>query len=107
VHPGGYAAELMSECIVRLEKTACPEFVEVASETLKVQITATGPYRYRLEGMVYALLHIKTIDSSIKNPALGHEFGPNGVLVSGMMIRDTRLLEALMYPVILLESVLM
>jgi len=50
----------MAECLARLEETACPELVEGASQTLKVQITTTGPYRYCLEGMVYALLRIKT-----------------------------------------------
>jgi hypothetical protein len=30
------------------------EPVEAASQTLKSQITATGPYRYRLEEMVHA-----------------------------------------------------
>ena len=63
-----YAPEPMAECIARLEETACPELVEAASQTLKVQITATGPYRYRLGGIVRALLHIKTIECSIKNP---------------------------------------
>jgi hypothetical protein len=49
----------MVECIARLEETA--------SQTLKDQITATGPYRYRLEGIACASLHIKTIEFSIKN----------------------------------------
>ena len=49
----GLRPEPMAECIVRLE--------DMTSQTLKVQITATGPYRYRLEGIVRALLHIKTI----------------------------------------------
>ena len=44
------APELMAECIARLEETAY--------QTLKVQITAAGLYRYRLEGIVRALLHI-------------------------------------------------
>ena len=38
-----YAPEPMAECIARLEETACPELVEAASQTLKVQITATAP----------------------------------------------------------------
>jgi hypothetical protein len=50
----------MAECIARLEETAF--------QTLKDQITATDPYRYRLGGIVRALLHIKTSKSSIKNP---------------------------------------
>ena len=58
----------MAECIARLEETACPELVEAASQTLKVQITAASPYRYRLEGIVRALLHTETIECSIKNP---------------------------------------
>jgi len=33
----------------------------------QVQITATGPYRYRLEGIVRALLHIRINGNSIKN----------------------------------------
>jgi hypothetical protein len=41
----------MAECVARLE--------EMASQNLKDQITATGPYRYRLEGMVHVSLHIK------------------------------------------------
>ncbi len=56
----GLRPELMVECIARLEETA--------SQTLKDQITATGPYRYRLEGIARASLHIKTIEFSIKNP---------------------------------------
>ena len=64
----GLRPEPMAECIVRLEETVCPELVEAASQTLKVQITATCPYRYRLGGIVRALLHIKTIDCTIKNP---------------------------------------
>ena len=63
-----YAPEPMAECIARLEETACPEFVEAASQTLKDQITATDPYSYRLGGIVRALLHIITIECSIKNP---------------------------------------
>jgi hypothetical protein len=55
-----YAPEPMAECMARLEETA--------SQTLRVQITATSPYRYRFEGMVHTLLHIKTIECSIKNP---------------------------------------
>jgi len=58
----------MAECIARLEETACPELVEAAPQTLKVQITAAGPYRYRLEGIVRASLHVKIIENSIKNP---------------------------------------
>ncbi len=49
----------MAECIARLEETT--------SKTLKDQITATGSYRYHLEGIVRALLHIKKIVCSIKN----------------------------------------
>ena len=76
----------MAECIARLKETACPELVEAAcpelveaacpelveaaSQTLKVQITATGPYRYPLGGIVRALLHIRAIECSIKN----HEY---------------------------------
>jgi len=56
----GLRPEPMAKCIVRMEK--------MASQTLKVQITATGPYRYRLEGIVRALLHITTIECSIRNP---------------------------------------
>jgi hypothetical protein len=52
--------------IARLEETACPEPVEAASQTLKDQITATVPYRYRLGGMVRASSHIKTIEFSSK-----------------------------------------
>ncbi len=71
-----YAPEPMAECIARLEETACPELacpeiveeVEAASQTLKVQISATGPYRYRLEGIVLASLHIRIIGNSVKNP---------------------------------------
>ena len=69
----------MAECIVRLEKIACPELVEAASQTLKVQITATGPYRYRLEGIVRALLHIiqpnfpsRILKMNLRNDATGH-----------------------------------
>jgi hypothetical protein len=62
-----YAPEPMAECIARLEEAACPELVEAASQTLKVQITATDPYRYRLGEIARALLHIKTIECSIKN----------------------------------------
>ena len=50
---------------------ACPELVEgveAASQTLKVQITATDPHRYRLEGIVRALLYIRIIDNSNQNP---------------------------------------
>ena len=46
-----YAYELMAEWLVRLKETA--------PKTLKGQITATGPYRYRLEGIVYAPFHNK------------------------------------------------
>ena len=56
----GLRPEPMAEYIARLEETAY--------QTLKDQITATGPYRYRLEGMVHALSHTKTIECSIKNP---------------------------------------
>ena len=56
----GLRPEPMAKCIVRLEETA--------SQTLKVQIAPTDPYRYRLGGIVRALLHIKTIEYSIKNP---------------------------------------
>jgi hypothetical protein len=45
---GGLRPEPMAECIVRLK--------EIASQTLKVQITATGLYRYRLERTVHAFL---------------------------------------------------
>jgi hypothetical protein len=51
----GLRSELMLECLARLE--------EKASQTLKDQITVTGLYRYRLEGIVHALLHIKTLES--------------------------------------------
>ena len=44
----GLHPEPMAECIARLKETA--------SQTLKVQITATGPHRYRLGGIVRALL---------------------------------------------------
>jgi hypothetical protein len=64
----GLRPELMVECIACLKETACPELVEATSQTLKAQITATGPYRYHLEGMVRASSHIKTIQCSIKNP---------------------------------------
>ena len=47
VNPGGNASEPIAECIARLEETAF--------QTLKDQITATSPYRYRLERIVYAL----------------------------------------------------
>ena len=57
--PGGYAPEPMAEYITRLK--------EIASQTLEDQITATDPYRYRLEGIVRALLHIRIIGNSIKN----------------------------------------
>ncbi len=60
VRPGGYPPEPAAECMARLE--------ESSSQTLKVQITTTGPYRYRLEGIVLAELHIQTIEWSIKNP---------------------------------------
>ena len=61
VHSGEYTPEPMAECIARLKETA--------SQTLKVQITATGPYRYHLEGIVRALLHIKAIECSFnKSP---------------------------------------
>ena len=56
--------DILSDLLI---KSACPELVEAASQTLKAQITATSPYRYRLEGVVHALLHIKTIECSIKN----------------------------------------
>jgi hypothetical protein len=55
-----YAPEPMAECIPRLE--------EKASQTLKSQITTTGPYRYRLGGIVHTLLHVQTIEYSIKKP---------------------------------------
>lgn len=42
----------MAECTLRMEETV--------RQTLKDQITATEPYRYRLEAMVHALLRIKT-----------------------------------------------
>jgi hypothetical protein len=45
VCPGGYATEPMAECIARLE--------EMASQTLKVQITASTPYRYHIEGKAH------------------------------------------------------
>ena len=50
VHPRGYVSETMAECIARSEEMAC--------QTLKAQITATGLYRYRLEGIARALLHM-------------------------------------------------
>ena len=46
----GLRLETMAECLARLE--------EMAYQTLKAEITATGLYRYRLEGIVRALLHI-------------------------------------------------
>ena len=55
-----YAQKLMGESITRLKRAT--------SKTLKGQITATGPYRYRLEGIAHVPLHIKTIETSIKNP---------------------------------------
>jgi hypothetical protein len=60
VRPGVSPRTCGGMYIARLEETA--------SHTLKVQITATGPYRYRLGGIVRALLHIETIECSIKNP---------------------------------------
>jgi hypothetical protein len=57
----------MAECITRLKEKACPELVEAASQTLKDQITATDPYRYRLGGIARALLHIRIIGNSAKN----------------------------------------
>ena len=57
----GLRPEPMAECI-----TAWPELVEAASQTLKDQITETGPYRYRLGGIVHALLQIISIECSIK-----------------------------------------
>ena len=48
-----YAYELFAEWLARLKETA--------SKTLKGQITTTGPYRYRLEGIVHVLFHIKPI----------------------------------------------
>jgi hypothetical protein len=48
-----YAYEFMAECLVRME--------EAAPKTLKGQITATGPYRYRLEGIIRAALHSRII----------------------------------------------
>jgi hypothetical protein len=54
-----YTPEPMTECIARLE--------EVAPQTLKVQITATGRYRYRLEGIVRVLSHIRIIEDFVKN----------------------------------------
>ena len=41
-----YAQKLLAEYLARLEETAL--------KTLRGQITATGPYRYRLEGIVRA-----------------------------------------------------
>jgi hypothetical protein len=49
----------MAEGIARLEETA--------SQTLKVQITATGLYRYRLGGMAHDVLHIKKHVTKCKN----------------------------------------
>ncbi len=49
----------MAVSIARLEETA--------SLILKVQVTATGPYRYRLEGIVHASLHAIIIEKSVKN----------------------------------------
>jgi len=62
----------MAEYIARLKETACPELVEAASQTLKVQITATCLYRYRLEGMGYALSHNKesSVPSQTKSISL-------------------------------------
>jgi len=58
--PRGVRPEHVAECIARLE--------EKASQTLKDQITATGPYRYRFEGIVRVSLHIRIVECSIKNP---------------------------------------
>ncbi len=54
-----YSPEPMAEYIARLKETA--------PQTLKDQITASDPCRYRFEGMVHALLHKITIECSIKN----------------------------------------
>ncbi len=71
--PGGYASEPMVECISPLKEKSCPELVypelveevEVASQTLKAQITVYGPYRCRLEGIVRASLHTYKTDRAM------------------------------------------
>jgi hypothetical protein len=62
----GLRPEPMVECIARWK--------EKASQTLKAQITATNPYRYRLGGIVRASLHFKTIECSFKNPSRSFPF---------------------------------
>ena len=59
-----YAPESMAECIARLKETA--------SQTLKVQITATGPYSYRFEGIVHAFLHIKKPEDNLMDSDTKH-----------------------------------
>jgi hypothetical protein len=53
-----YVYGLLADWLVRLKETA--------PKTLKGQITATGSYRYRLEGIVHAAFHIRSIKNSIK-----------------------------------------
>ena len=49
----------MAKCIALLEETA--------SQTLKVQITADGLYRYCLEEKIRASLNIRMIVNSVMN----------------------------------------
>ena len=62
----------MVECIARLEETTY--------QTLKDQITSTGPYRYRLGEIVCALSHNKTNEYSIKN-GHGEKLGLNKKII--------------------------
>ncbi len=55
----GLRLKSIAECIARLD--------EKAPQTLKGQITATGSYRYRLEGIVLASGRIKTVGNLPRN----------------------------------------
>ena len=49
----------------------CSSREETALEILKGQITATGLYRYRFEGIVLASLRIKTVENLRRNLSIG------------------------------------